>query len=527
MNVLANPSFGTVVSESGQAYTWGENAHEFRLTPWHNDPVADASGEAFYLRDEESGQFWSPTPLPRRGATPYVSRHGFGYSVFEHTEAGHRLRTVGLCGARMRRSSFPCSSCATPPAGRAGCRPPAMWNGCWATCGRNPPCTSTPKSIPYSGALYARNPYNTEFPDRVAFFDADDSDSLNRSTTCDRAEFIGRNGSLANPAALARTHLSGKAGSGLDPCAAIQVAFDLADGEEREIVFRLGLGGVPGGDDANRLVQRFRGAAAARRALEAVWQYWNHTLGAVQVETPDPSLNVLANGWLLYQTLACRMWARSGYYQSGGAFGFRDQLQDAMALVHAEPGLLRDAPAAVRGPPVPRRRCPALVASARRARRAHPLFRRLPLAGPGHLPLCAEHRRHRRAGRTRALPRRPPAQSRRRFLLRPARPFRATPTACISTACSAIRHGLRFGEHGLPLIGYRRLERRHEPRRHSGQRRKRLAGLLPVRRAATVRRAGASARRSRIRRRSARARPGDCGENLEHHGWDGAWYRRA
>jgi cellobiose phosphorylase len=190
---------------------------------------------------------------------------------------------------------------------------------------------------PNSGALFARNSYNTEFADRVAFFDVDDAP---RTLSGDRTEFLGRNGTLRNPVALTRLRLSGKVGTALDPCAAIQVPFELADGQEREIIFRLGAGRDV--DDAGKLVRRFRGAAAARGTLEAVWQYWNHTLGAVQVETPDPSLNVLTNGWLLYQTLACRLWARSGYYQSGGAFGFRDQLQDVMALIHAKPGLVRE-----------------------------------------------------------------------------------------------------------------------------------------------------------------------------------------
>src|SRR5208283_2084996 len=185
-----------------------------------------------------------------------------------------------------------------------------------------------------SGALYARNPYNTEFADRVAFFDVDDPA---RTVSGNRTEFLGRNGSLRDPAAMDRSRLSGKVGTALDPCAAIQVTFDLADGQECEIIFRLGVGRNE--DEAGRLVQQFRGASAARSVLEALWQYWNHTLGAVQVETPDPSLNVLTNGWLLYQTLACRLWARSGYYQSAGAFGFRDQLQDVMALIHAEPAL--------------------------------------------------------------------------------------------------------------------------------------------------------------------------------------------
>jgi cellobiose phosphorylase len=190
---------------------------------------------------------------------------------------------------------------------------------------------------PDSGAVFARNPYNTEFPRRVAFFDAGDAV---RTVSGDRAEFLGRNGTLRSPAAMTRDRLSGKVGAALDPCAAIQVPFELADGQEREVIFRLGAG--RDADDAGNLANRFRGSSGAREALESVWQYWKHTLGAVHVETPDPSLNVLTNGWLLYQTLACRLWARSGYYQSGGAFGFRDQLQDAMALIHAEPHLVRE-----------------------------------------------------------------------------------------------------------------------------------------------------------------------------------------
>jgi cellobiose phosphorylase len=157
--------------------------------------------------------------------------------------------------------------------------------------------------------------------------------------TGDRTEFIGRNGTLRDPAAMHRTRLSGKVGAALDPCAAMQVTFDLADGQEREVIFRLGA--ASNADAAGSLVQRFRGTAGAREALEAVVRHWRHTLGAVQVETPDAALNVLTNGWLVYQTMACRLWARSGYYQSGGAYGFRDQLQDVMALVHAEPSLVR------------------------------------------------------------------------------------------------------------------------------------------------------------------------------------------
>jgi cellobiose phosphorylase len=336
VNVLANPNFGSVVSESGQAYTWSENAHEFRLTPWNNDPVGDSGGEALYIRDEESGRFWSPTASPCRGKQAYVSRHGFGYSVFEHEVGGIRseLWVFVALDAPIKFSVLKVRN----ESGRSR-KLSATGYAEWVLGDMRPKSAMhvVTQVDPGSGALLARNSYNTVFPDRVAFFDVDDPA---RTVTGDRVEFLGRNGSLRRPAAMTRARLSGKVGAALDPCAAIQVPFELADGQEREIVFRLGAG--KNADDARNLVHRFRGSAAAREALESVWQYWKRTLGAVQVETPDPAVNVLANGWLLYQALACRVWARSGYYQSGGAFGFRDQLQDAMALVHAEPHLLRE-----------------------------------------------------------------------------------------------------------------------------------------------------------------------------------------
>jgi cellobiose phosphorylase len=336
VNVLANPQFGTVISESGLAYTWTENSHEFRLTPWYNDPVGDSSGEAFYLRDEESGYFWSPMPLPSRGAMHYVSRHGFGYSVFEHTEDGISSEvwvyvaidaSVKFTVLKVRNES-----------GRSR-RLSATGYAEWVLGDQRPKTAMhvITELDPNSGALFARNPYNTEFANRVAFFDVDE---VTRTVSGDRTEFLGRNGMLQSPAAMTRARLSGRVGAALDPCAAIQVPFELADGQEREIIFRLGAG--RDADDAGKLVRRFRGSAAAHGTLEAVWQYWNHTLGTVQVEIPDQSVNILTNGWLLYQTLACRLWARSGFYQSGGALGFRDQLQDVMALIHAEPRLVRE-----------------------------------------------------------------------------------------------------------------------------------------------------------------------------------------
>ena len=336
VNVIANPHFGTVVSESGGAYTWCENAHEYRLTPWYNDPVTDVSGEAFYLRDEESGSYWSPTPLPARGNMPYVCRHGFGYSVFEYSENGitSELWIYVAMDAPVKFAVLKVKNTSGRP------RRLSATGYCEWVLGElrsKSLMHVVTETDPKTGALLARNAYSIEFPERIAFVDVQDSV---HSITGDRTEFLGRNGNTAKPAAMLRTRLSGRVGAALDPCAAVQVPFDLADGREREIVFTLGVGRDI--EDVHNLIQRFRGPENARRALDGVWDFWNRTLGAVHVETPDPAVNLLANGWLLYQTLSCRFWARSGYYQSGGAFGFRDQLQDVAALLHTEPRMIRD-----------------------------------------------------------------------------------------------------------------------------------------------------------------------------------------
>ncbi|OGQ17854.1 MAG: cyclic beta 1-2 glucan synthetase [Deltaproteobacteria bacterium RBG_16_71_12] len=336
VNVIANPWFGTVISESGAAYTWCENAHGNRLTPWNNDPVCDVSGEACYLRDEESGRFWSPTPLPASDDRPTTTRHGFGYTVFEHENDGiaSELRTFVATDApikfvllklrnssgRTRRLSLTGTFELVLGAARAA----------------NLPHIVT-EVDPKTGALLASNPFNAEFAQRVAFLDA--SEEV-RSVSGDRTEVLGRNGSTARPACMTRMRLSGRVGGRLDPCLAMQVGVEIEDGQEREVVFTFGSGRDRG--DALHLIRRFRGVRAAHDALAQVWGYWNHALGAVHVQTPDETLNFLGNGWLLYQVLASRMWARSGFYQSGGAFGFRDQLQDSMALVHAEPALSRE-----------------------------------------------------------------------------------------------------------------------------------------------------------------------------------------
>ncbi len=336
-NVLANPYFGTVVSESGGAYTWLENAHEFRLTPWYNDPISDTTGEAFYIRDEETGRFFSPSPLPARGSMPYTTRHGFGYSVFEYAENGIvcEMWTYVAIDAPVKFTTIRVRNMSGRPR-KISVTGYAEW-----VLGelRAKSMASVVTEIDLkTGVMTARNAYSNEFADRVAFFDGGESST--RTVTGDRTEFIGRNGSASAPAAMTRTKLSGRVGAGLDPCAAMQTSFELAENQERDIVFMIGCGRDV--DDVRSLVNRFRGPQNARRALEEVWKYWSKSLGTLHVETPDPALNVLANGWLPYQVLACRVWARSGFYQSGGAFGFRDQLQDVMSLIYSEPALYRE-----------------------------------------------------------------------------------------------------------------------------------------------------------------------------------------
>jgi len=336
VNVIASPHIGTVVSESGSAYTWVENAHEFRLTPWNNDPLCDSSGEAAYIRDEDTGAFWSPTPLPARGRSGYVCRHGFGYSVFDHYESGiaSELHTyvamdapVKFVVVKLRNLSHRSRRLSLT----------GYWELVMGEWRHSNLMHIVTEPDPHSGALFARNSYGRECANRLVFAQVSETE---RSMTGSRTEFIGRNGSLANPSAMRRKRLSGKTGAGLDPCIALQTRIDLAEGQEREVVFIFGAARNAG--EAQHYIQRFAGPTGARQALETVWEHWNRTLGAVYVETPDKALNVLANGWLIYQTISCRLWGRSGYYQSGGAYGFRDQLQDTMALIHTTPWLARE-----------------------------------------------------------------------------------------------------------------------------------------------------------------------------------------
>ena len=524
VNVLANSEFGTVISESGLAYTWSENAHEFRLTPWTDDPVGDSDGESLYLRDEEGGAYWSPTPLPSRGKGDYVSRHGFGYSVFEHTEAGivSELWVYVAIDASIKFSVLKLKNAS----GKAR-KLSATGYTEWVLGDLRPKSAMhlTTAVDSSTGALFAGNHYSAEFGERVAFFDASWSGlhGVTRTVTGDRAEFIGRNGMFSAPAAMSRTRLSGKVGAGLDACAAIQVSFELAAGEECEIVFTLGAG--QNADAASGLVRRFRGSTAAREALRAVWQYWNHTLGAVNIETPDPSVNVLGNGWLLYQTLACRIWARSGFYQSGGAFGFRDQLQDVMAIVHAEPSLVRQH---------------LLLCASRQFTEGDVQHWWHPPLGRGVRTHCSDDflwlvlatcRYVTHTGDWGILEERVPFLDGR--ALGPEEdsyydlPRRSEETASLYEHCTrAILRGLRNGEHGLPLMGTGDWnDGMNLVGEHGKGESVWLAFFLCDVLTQFAPLAGACSDKAfseRCLAEVARLR-----ESITRHGWDGQWYRRA
>ena len=337
-NVIANPTLGSIVSSSGSAFTWAGNSRENRLTPFMNDPLIDPTTEAIYLRDEESNTVWSatPSPLPRRAdGGRWVVRHAAGVTRFQHAVAGflqelavfvapddpvkHVMLTLTNDSKHRRRISVfgYVEWCLGPP--RSGERRFVV--------------TERDEA---SGVLLAKNPYNTEFSEAVAFLH---TTAPIASYTGDRTEFIGRNRTVSAPAALFRDRLAGRTGAAHDPCGALHVVLEIEPGETRRVVFSVGQGRTR--EHAVELATRYSVVAEAEAALSAAERMWETTLCAVQVRTPDDSFDLIVNRWLLYQTLVCRLWARSGPYQPGGAFGFRDQLQDVMALIFVRPDLCR------------------------------------------------------------------------------------------------------------------------------------------------------------------------------------------
>jgi cyclic beta-1,2-glucan synthetase len=336
VNVIANSAFGFQVSALGAGYTWSINSRDNQVTPWSNDPVSDTSGEIFYLRDEDSGAVWGPTALPIRENSPYTASHGQGYSHFEHTSQGisvellqyvapedpvkiSRLKIQNLSG-RSRRLSVTAYVEWVLGASRVAAAPFVV--------------TTIDSS---TGAMLARNSWNSDFGGRVAFADLDGKQI---AWTGDRSEFLGRNGTLDSPAALAgATPLSNRVGAGLDPCGALQTQLQLASDGAVEIAFFLGEAATNA--EALSLITRYR-AIDLDSVFDAIAHQWDGVLGAIQVKTPDRAMDILMNRWLLYQTLACRVWARSAFYQASGAYGFRDQLQDVMALTVSKPEVTRE-----------------------------------------------------------------------------------------------------------------------------------------------------------------------------------------
>ncbi len=336
-NVIANPQFGFLVSADGVGSTYSINAQQNQLTPWSNDPVSNAPAEIVYIRDQDSGDLWSATPLPiREAGSSFVVSHGFGYTRFQHTSRGIALELLQFVPL-----ADPIKVARLKIANRADTVRTLSITYYLEWVLGNQRARTAPFVITEidaeTSALLARNPWSVDFPLRVAFMDMG---GRQLCACADRGEFLGKHGSLAEPAALLTPEpLSNVAGAGYDPCGALQTSVRLQPGEQTEIV--LFLGQEAGKDAASALLKRYR-AADLDASFREVAEFWDQTLGAIQVKTPDPSMDVLLNGWLLYQTLACRLWARTAFYQSSGAWGYRDQLQDVMALCVARPTIARE-----------------------------------------------------------------------------------------------------------------------------------------------------------------------------------------
>jgi len=336
INVIANPTFGFQVSESGSGHTWSLNSRENQLTPWSNDPVGDPPGETIYVRDDETGELWTATPLPIRETSPYVIRHGWGYTSFEHASHGISLE---LTHCVPLDDSVKISRLILTNASGKGRRISVTAYVEWLL------GASRAVAAPFvvtevdeeTGAMLARNAWRRDFGSRVAFADLGGKQT---SLTGDRTEFLGRNGAADHPAALQRRErLSGRVGAGLDPCAALQTTVELRSGGRAEVIFLIGEAASTVA--ARELVVRYRTRDTAE-VLGSVGAHWDDVLGTLQVSTPDRAMDLMLNGWLLYQTLACRVWARSAFYQAGGAYGFRDQLQDVLALAVPRPLIARE-----------------------------------------------------------------------------------------------------------------------------------------------------------------------------------------
>ncbi|HEY3134078.1 MAG TPA: glucoamylase family protein [Gemmatimonadaceae bacterium] len=336
INVVGNPNAGFIVSEGGSGTTWVANSFFYRLTPWHNDPVRDPSSDCVFLRDDSTGDLWTPTPLPIHEPTPYRVRHGAGYSVFDHAHQGlaSSLR-IGV----DQNDPVKISILTLRNDTKTRKKLTLTWYLEWVL-GVTRELTQYQIRTSFdepTQSMFARNYFDAQFAETVAFASISERVAY---YTADRREFLGRNGTISSPAALERAGLSGAIGATIDPCCALQVSVTIEAGESRDIVMLLG---AAGSEDAVReIILRHRAAPSARNAVDANVKAWQRRLDTIKVKTPELTFDLMLNRWSLYQALSCRMWARSALYQSSGAFGFRDQLQDAMAFVYADPDVARE-----------------------------------------------------------------------------------------------------------------------------------------------------------------------------------------
>jgi cyclic beta-1,2-glucan synthetase len=520
LNVIANSKdFGFQISETGAGYTWSVNSRENRLTPWSNDPVSDPAGEAIYLRDEDTGEAWSPTPLPIREAEPYLIKHGQGYSIFEHSSHGIYQDLLTFCplDAPVKVSLLRLRN-ETERRRRISVTSYAEWV-LGPERSRMAPLIITELDSE-KGAIFARNPYNNEFAHRVAFADMSE---LDRTITCDRKEFLGRNRSHSSPAALGRATLSGRVGAGFDPCAAMQTVVEMLPGEEREVVMILGEG--ENVEEARALAAKYKQVAVAKQAIEQVITYWDQVLETVEVKTPDPAMDIMLNRWLLYQALSCRVWARSAFYQSGGAYGFRDQLQDVCALVYAKPQIAREQ---------------ILRAAARQFKEGDVQHWWHPPTGRGVRTRCSDDLLWlpfvtsfyvKVTGDESVL--KEPAP----FLEAPllsdgesesyTQPSVSAESASLYEHCTrALDRSLAVGEHGLPLMGSGDWNDGMNRVGHAGKGESVWLGWF-LQNVLSEFAHFCDARKEKRRGNKYRSRAEKLKQSLEENGWDGGWYRRA
>jgi cyclic beta-1,2-glucan synthetase len=518
-NVIANPQFGCLVTDAGGGYSWLMNSRENKLTVWSNDPVSDPPSEALYVRDDDDGSFWSPLPSLGTAEDEYLVEHGQGFSRFESTKNGI-LQEVFFAVASQDPVKFVRVRLTNRSARPR--RVTVTYYAEWILGVQRQETTRHLQSVidRDSGALLMRNPYHPTLPDQVAFLHVLGRD---RSLTADRREFLGRNGSLHAPAAMLQPTLSGTTGKRMDPCGAVQTRLTLEADATQEVIFLLGAG--TDAQQAVGLIDRYDEPVNVEMAIDEALEHWDDVLRTVEVETPNRALDLLANRWLIYQTISCRLWGRTGFYQAGGAFGFRDQLQDVMAVVYCRPELARQH---------------ILLAASRQYHEGDVQHWWHPPEGRGtrtrfsddflFLPFVVAHY-IRVTGDAAILDEQigflhsPPLEEGEQE--RYEQPEPSAQVASLYEHClRAIGHGMRYGDHGLPLMGCGDWNDGMNKVGEGGEGESVWVGWFQC----VVFEQFAELARSRGDDALAGdylERGGKLRANIERHAWDGHWYRRA